>query len=321
MADYKGSTCLVCHKEFTEDEDIVVCAECGTPYHRHCYQQEGKCINNVLHENHESWKSKDIASRCSQCGHQNTSLSLYCSNCGTPLGFAKPQDSEAAPQPQPVEPDPYSAYGSNFNPQSAQVNFSDPLCGLNPTEDFDGVCLSELADYVGKNTYYFLPVFKRMKDSKHKFTWNFPSMLSAAFGPGIYFCYRKMYAIAIFVIVLQTILSMPATILQFSRMASIIQMDIVQLFDVQSSSFILLTNIFGLLSYGVMFLCGGFTNWFYYQHCIRKIKQLKEKNGEGQPVETLIRQKGGISIPAVIVLICVPLVLSTIAGILMAFTS
>ena len=28
---YKGEKCAACGKEFTEDDDVVVCPECGSP--------------------------------------------------------------------------------------------------------------------------------------------------------------------------------------------------------------------------------------------------------------------------------------------------
>ncbi|MBQ3919840.1 MAG: hypothetical protein II695_09210, partial [Oscillospiraceae bacterium] len=31
---YTGHKCMVCGKVFTDDDDVVVCVECGTPYHR-----------------------------------------------------------------------------------------------------------------------------------------------------------------------------------------------------------------------------------------------------------------------------------------------
>lgn len=41
--------CIVCRKEFSPDDDIVVCETCGTPYHRKCYKSVGKCINIEYH--------------------------------------------------------------------------------------------------------------------------------------------------------------------------------------------------------------------------------------------------------------------------------
>lgn len=49
MADYTGIKCPVCDKPFQPGDDIVVCPQCGAPYHRECYQQEGKCKFDDLH--------------------------------------------------------------------------------------------------------------------------------------------------------------------------------------------------------------------------------------------------------------------------------
>ena len=43
LAHYTGVHCPVCDKKFTDEDDIVVCPVCGTPHHRACYQQEGRC--------------------------------------------------------------------------------------------------------------------------------------------------------------------------------------------------------------------------------------------------------------------------------------
>ena len=50
MANYTGKKCFSCGEVFKDGDDIVVCPECGTPYHRECYLKEGKCINDALHE-------------------------------------------------------------------------------------------------------------------------------------------------------------------------------------------------------------------------------------------------------------------------------
>ena len=42
--------------KFFDDEDIVVCPECGTPYHRECWNRVGTCIHSAEHGSYE-WKS------------------------------------------------------------------------------------------------------------------------------------------------------------------------------------------------------------------------------------------------------------------------
>lgn len=61
--DYKKYICPVCNEKFNEDDDIVVCPECGTPHHRSCYFRNGKCFNDDKHgiqeDISESFKNKD----------------------------------------------------------------------------------------------------------------------------------------------------------------------------------------------------------------------------------------------------------------------
>lgn len=61
--DYKKYVCPVCNNKFNEDDDIVVCPDCGTPHHRACYLNNGKCFNDEKHgleeDFSESFKNKD----------------------------------------------------------------------------------------------------------------------------------------------------------------------------------------------------------------------------------------------------------------------
>ena len=54
--DYLHSVCPKCGQKFNENDDIVVCPECGTPEHRSCYLEEGNCVNLSLHGTDFSWQ-------------------------------------------------------------------------------------------------------------------------------------------------------------------------------------------------------------------------------------------------------------------------
>ena len=56
MVEYQGAPCQYCEKPFEENDDIVVCPECGTPYHRACYKEAGHCTNLALHAMGGSWQ-------------------------------------------------------------------------------------------------------------------------------------------------------------------------------------------------------------------------------------------------------------------------
>ncbi len=54
---FENQICPVCEKVFAENEEIVVCPECGTPHHRECYFSLGECKNKSLHSEGFSYKS------------------------------------------------------------------------------------------------------------------------------------------------------------------------------------------------------------------------------------------------------------------------
>lgn len=119
MPKYIGQSCTSCKEKFIENDDIVVCPDCGSPYHRECYKNEGKCIRYDLHESKEGWKPEVIVhtapktdesanaevsdvkasneetvgyyqeeyqnKTCSFCGHENHHNDSFCSKCGSRL--------------------------------------------------------------------------------------------------------------------------------------------------------------------------------------------------------------------------------------------
>lgn len=54
---FTGEICLVCQNEFTDEDDIVVCPECGTPHHRECWFKTGCCVNTELHKTGYEYKT------------------------------------------------------------------------------------------------------------------------------------------------------------------------------------------------------------------------------------------------------------------------
>ncbi|MBR6552434.1 MAG: hypothetical protein IKT89_06290 [Clostridia bacterium] len=46
---FENQICPVCEEKFKENDEIVVCPECGTPHHRDCYINLGECKNSPLH--------------------------------------------------------------------------------------------------------------------------------------------------------------------------------------------------------------------------------------------------------------------------------
>lgn len=309
MANYIGTRCIVCNEKFKDDDDIVVCPECGTPYHRECYKKEGKCVNTALHESHRSWTpSYDVGDSsasftenvvCSKCGCINPPMTLFCEKCGNPLSTLEQHNEDMRVHTAPLHDDSNpDEYNKNFNGQIPfgvnvqpfMINFSDPLCGYNPDEDFDGVRLCELGDYVESNTHYYLPIFKRIKETGRALTWNFTAMLF----PEFYFAYRKMPLISLAAFIVRLFALAPIFITVLSQGNIGVLSEIAKGFDIRSTAFQILNILSYVLTYGIMFFCGGFANWIYYKHAVKQTAKIKAASAP-QNLRNNLRRKGGTS--------------------------
>lgn len=230
LFDYTGYECKSCGEKFTDGDDIVVCPDCGTPYHRECYNREGQCINTELHQKNVSWKSEQAAndnelpSKCTRCGVNLRSDQLFCDNCGTPTEYFIKKKGVAIYRQSAKENNDYSDLYNGNNDDTERINqtiypylinFSDPLCGFNPNEEIeDGVTMQDMGDYVSTNTHYYLPKFKLMKTGKFKMSMNFSAFLF----PEFYFANRKMPIVALIIMLVKTAIDLPQNALAFQTM-------------------------------------------------------------------------------------------------------
>ncbi len=315
MAKYIGTECLVCNEKFKDDDDIVVCPECGTPYHRECYAKEGKCINIKLHEKNKSWSEERIESgaempkKCKFCNTENKPHSFICENCGASLidkiSFNdNTQNSENA----------QNKYGNGF-----QFNINDKYCGMNPEEKLDSdITLEEAADMIGSNVQYYLMLFKRMKDTGKKITLNVICILF----PQFFFAYRKMWIEAIAVVVLEMLLSIPYLLYYLvgfakgviAESSEQISKNIIALanIDVDSTIFNLIFSISNYASLALSIFILLFANWMYYKHVQRKILKIKRKSHSADELKSNIIISGGTSILGIVLVLVLQLLLSAI---------
>ena len=93
MNKYSNATCPVCGKPFSENEDIVVCPDCGAPHHRECYQRLGHCALIENHKLGKNWdppaepktESGNSSVKCPRCNAENPEDGIFCSSCGARL--------------------------------------------------------------------------------------------------------------------------------------------------------------------------------------------------------------------------------------------
>ncbi len=188
MAIFENDICPVCQKVFEEGDDIVVCPECGTPHHRECYNQLGKCANSALHG--EGFVFKRAASEKTENSkqeEQNSSVPPFFANLVADI--EKQNKSENAENLRQGADNP------------AQNPFVPPrLDGQDGMgiKEIDGQPVAYVATAVGANARRFVNVFSKNKT----LGWNWSALI---FGP-YYFLYRKMIREGLFLAAVEAVL-------------------------------------------------------------------------------------------------------------------
>jgi len=286
--NYKGEACAACGKVFTAEDDVVVCPDCGSPHHRECYKLNGRCANIAFHEEKKKWKrsggneaEKNIegaAKICPVCKFPNGKDEENCQHCGAAL-----DGTETAAQEENT--------GEVTGAAPSEFEILSPYLGFNPEEDMGGATLKEVSQFVGTNTLYYIPIFKRMKDFGSKISFN----ISCLIFPYFYFANRKMWGWAMISAIISVFLNLPSYVLWLSKhlgsgkdTEAILSM----IYDHQSS-LEMLDSYFGIAGWVVSILFCLFGNWLYYKYTMRSLKRLKaHAPGEKLPAEEIMSVGG-----------------------------
>ena len=281
MNRYTGTKCPHCSTAFTEDDSVVVCPECGAPYHRSCFEEMGGiCQFADRHSSDFSWDDFDRKQRteeerryedtsvlrCNRCGTSNNPQNIFCDVCGTPLHRPSTNEQE---NPNGWQTGPHTWQNPGAGPfRSMNYNpYTTPYGGLGADEEIDGIPVKDLAIYVGDNSHYYLPKFKELKTTGHNVVnW------SAFFLEFFFLIYRKMYLAAVIIFLISNVLSMGITLFSLGG-------DLAN-FNPQTINMIsMFTNA---LTIAVRFFIGFSFNRMYMNRCFKKIRALKEQYGDDQ---------------------------------------
>lgn len=311
MANYEGSKCIVCDKAFDESDDIVVCPDCGTPYHRDCYKQAGECINTELHNEGMSWSQKKLDEEkaleeamhtdnkvCPRCGYSNGAEQNYCSHCGLPLSRGESSQHFNEENSQNTYPN-FGSMGHGFDEHSSQNRggqpfnpFSGGFVSIEDDTDIDGVKARDIADYVGSNKLYFLAQFMRFAKLKIKKSFNFCAFLF----PEFYYFYRKMIGHGFFYLMLRIITTvfMQGILLKFEISGEATAFDIAE----KISESPMWSGVFmglSLITLALKIISGIFSNFWYLKKTKHDIEAIdKVAQSQSQRHETIVK-KGGTS--------------------------
>ena len=121
---YYGCPCEGCGQPLTLRDDIVVCPDCGAPYHRTCYEKLGRCIHSPAHAAGYEWKfpyQENELRTCPSCGERTLRSEEYCRCCGAKL------PPEGAEQPNDRAEEEQNFDYASFYRQFEEGNVPDPL--------------------------------------------------------------------------------------------------------------------------------------------------------------------------------------------------
>jgi len=307
--DYTGLNCPKCGSKFSTEDDIVVCPECGTPSHRHCYEALQACIYADKHSPDFSYKTilkEDVKSGkinmtfCVNCGHLNSTSLSCCKKCNFPLTLNNPSRNGRVPWDSAGQP--VNTHGQKHNASEPPFTF-DPLGGV-PTSDqlADNISAGEMAKYVKTSIPYFLNVFRQIRCFGQS-RFNFAAFLFS----GGYFLFRKMYktgAVIVALLLSSIVLEIYFTNTDFYRnfLNSFLSMKgFSERFNLylnltpQQYFFVSIPPFCQLLRYIIMFLCGVLANRTYYNHCIKMIKSIKENAKDSGKADLLLQTSGGVN--------------------------
>ena len=272
MQNYEGCSCPVCKKPFLPSDDIVVCPECGAPYHRACYQLKGACVFEEMHGPGFEWKRPASApklGKCPNCGASYTGDLIFCEQCGAPLHTEEPRPAPGSALPGMQGPVPLGA--------------AEEMKG-----EIDGIPVADWASYIGPSAPYYLYQFKRMDVTGHKVGFVF----SAAFIAPIYFLYRKMWGLGILAGALNLLLNLPAALLMLAEFGIVFALPIsYATLGVVASVCSALLGALQIVGWGMFASC------FYRRHCARRIRRIRQEAGAADEAayHERLRRRGGPS--------------------------
>ena len=296
MPKYYGCPCEGCGEPLTLQDDIVVCPDCGAPYHRDCYEKLGRCIHAPAHAAGYEWKfpyQESELCTCPACGERTLRSESVCRCCGAalpPEGAQEPADR--ADSDEHSEEFDYSTFYRQFQETGApQV---DPLrqtyqAAFGKEEVMDGIPCKDWADFIGPASPAYLSAYCRMQLSHTKTSMSFSAML---FGP-FYFFYRKAWKPAFGFLAAEMLLAAPTFIEMLQLSGSSFAPAL------SASALTVLARVCSLLSFLLMLVRGMYGKWLYRRSAASRIRRIQSEFPDARQRQAVLRAQGGVSFGAV----------------------
>jgi hypothetical protein len=329
MANYIGEKCSLCKKEFKSGDDIVVCPDCGAPYHRNCYKESGRCVYECEHESGFTWKAeqKEVnendklsKKKCPICFNENDMGALFCNRCGHHF-ISKPSPNSSENKVKMP----------NGMPFPNEIPFIiNQLNQIDPNEDINGVKSKALAKYIKVSVPYYMHEFRKRRDKRSN-RFNFAAFLFS----GGWLLYRRQYKWGIIIILILALLSIGSTFLQltynketlnqilsianvsFTGAGPVVNYEVSQriasafiTLPITKQVLMFLPTVSYFIQFVIMLVLGINGNRMYYNHCIKKVKKIKEEGLSEEKYYNKLSDKGGVNTPlGICLLLCYAIII------------
>ena len=297
MPKYYGCPCEGCGEPLTLKDDIVVCPDCGAPYHRTCYEKLGRCIHSPAHaagyEWHFPYQDAELRT-CPSCGERTLRSEETCRCCGAAL----PPETEAdeqlndrkAAQDEQHDGFDYERFYRQYEQQTMDPLHRNLQAAFGKDELIDGIPSSDWMTYIGTAAPAYLNDYSRMQLQHTKISMCFSALL---FGP-FYFFYRKAWKPAFAFLAAELVLALPTFI------------DLLQVTDsslapgLSTSTLLTLSRVCSVLSFLLMIVRGLYGKWLYRQSAAEKIRRIRAEFPDAAQRKAVLCAQGGTSWAAVL---------------------
>lgn len=296
MPKYYGCPCEGCGKPLTLRDDIVVCPDCGAPYHRDCYEKLGRCIHSAAHAAGYEWKfpyQESELCTCPACGERTLRSEEHCRCCGAvlpPEGAEEPADRSEDPGEGSFD---YSSFYRQF--QETGTPSADPMkqayeAAFGKEEAMDGIPCADWASYIGPASPSYMNTYCRMQLAHSKVSMSFSALL---FGP-FYFFYRKAWKPAFAFLAAELLLFVPTLLQMMQITGSSLSLGL------SDSTYVVLGRVVSLASFALMLVRGMFAKWFYRKSAAEHIRRIRAEFPDDAQRSVVLSAQGGVSWGAVL---------------------
>lgn len=210
MNKYERMCCPVCHAKFFEEDDIVICPECGAPHHKACYKSIGRCAHEDTHGTENQWQMPVFNA-------ENDNF-LFDPNNTTEITDNEEYDSISDKFKKLFSLD-YEESDEQDDTEvlndSAQKLIEQALNidGVNLEDKIDGEKVTDVAFFVGAGITKYIRIFKELSHKKSIISWNWAAFLI----PQYWLLSRKCYIAGAFTAILSMFSSIVINIMQYNN--------------------------------------------------------------------------------------------------------